>query len=56
MIVKENVVINGKEFRKTYSDKGMKIEREGVQYDEAIDPTYIDRQYVETDVPVEIEE
>ena len=56
MIVQEIVIINRKEFRKSFSDKGMKIEREGVVYDEAIDPINTDRKYVETDVPVEIEE
>ena len=56
MIVKTIVTINGKDYKKTFSDKGMKIEREGVVYDEAIDPINTDRKYVETDVPVEIEE
>lgn len=37
----------------TYSDKGMKIEREGVLYDDAIDPAELNRQYIETDEPIE---
>ena len=56
MIVKEIVSINGKDFEKTYSDKGMKIERDGVRYDEAIDPINSGREYVETDEPVEVAE
>ena len=56
MIVKEVVTINGKHFERTYSDKGMKIERDGVRYDEAIDPMYSGREYVETNEPVEVVE
>lgn len=43
----DGVVLN-----RTYSDKGMRIERDGVLYDEAIDPAELNRQYRETDVPV----
>lgn len=54
MVVTENVTINGKEFRKTYSDEGFMIERDGVQYSEAIDPIgFEDRVYTETDVLLE---
>lgn len=38
---------------RTYSDKGMMIEREGIRYEEAIDPAELNRQYTETDEPVE---
>lgn len=44
----DDVVLN-----RTYSDKGMMIERDGVRYDEAIDPAELNRQYTETDEPVE---
>ena len=37
---------------RTYSDRGMYIQREGALYEEAVDPAYLNRQYVETDVPV----
>ena len=47
----DGVVLN-----RTYSDIGMKIERDGVRYDEAIDPAELNRQYTETDEPVEAEE
>ena len=54
MIVKEIISVNGKDFERTYSDKGMQIERDGVRYDEAIDPMYSGREYIETDEPVEV--
>ena len=47
MVVTELVKINNKEFRHTYSDKGMKIMRENVLYDEAYDPVGFDRKYEE---------
>ena len=54
MIITETVTINGREFRKTYSDEGFMIERDGVQYSEAIDPIgFEDRVYTETDVKIE---
>lgn len=56
MIIVETVTINGIDYQRTYSDIGMKIEREGVRYDEAIDPTGIGREYTETDEPIESEE
>ena len=49
MIVTENMTINGKDFIKTYSDSGYMVEREGVRYSEAIDPTDSGRTYTETD-------
>ena len=44
----DGVVLN-----RTYSDKGMMIERDGVRYSEAIDPAELNRQYTETDEPIE---
>ena len=50
MIIVEDIKINGKSFKKTYSDEGFMIEREGVRYSEAIDPIeFNDRIYIETD-------
>ena len=43
----DGVVLN-----RTYSDKGMMIERDGVRYDEAIDPAELNRKYTETDTPL----
>lgn len=47
----DGVVLN-----RTYSDKGMMIERDGVRYSEAIDPAELGRVYTETDEPIEIPE
>ena len=56
MIIKESLEIKGRAFIKTYSDAGMMVEREGVRYAEAIDPAEYNREYVETDEPIEIVE
>ena len=56
MIIVENKAMNGKDFKHTYSDKGMKIKRENVLYDEAYDPIEFDRVYEETDKAVGVEE
>jgi hypothetical protein len=47
----DGVVLN-----RTYSDNGMMIEREGVRYDEAIDPADSGREYTETDIPISEED
>ena len=44
----DGVVLN-----RTYSDKCMMIERDGVRYVGAIDPAELNRQYTETDEPIE---
>lgn len=56
MIITEKITINDKEFKHTYSDRGMKIKRENVLYDEAYDPIEFDRVYEETDKAVGEEE
>ena len=48
MIYTEIVTIDGKQYKHTYSDT-YTIERDGVEYGEAIDPLDIDRQYTETE-------
>ena len=45
----DGVVLN-----RTYSDQNMMIERDGIRYSEAIDPAELNRQYTETDEPIEI--
>lgn len=52
MIKKEAYGVNseGVELVRTYSDKGMMIERDGVMYAEAIDPVDMHRQYTETEI------
>lgn len=47
----DGVVLN-----RTYSDSGMMIERDGVRYSEAVDPAELNRQYTETDEPIETPE
>lgn len=47
----DGVVLN-----RTYSDQNMMIERDGVNYSEAIDPAELNRTYTETDIPIETEE
>ena len=49
MIQTEKLIINGKEFVRTYSDTGKVIERDGVMYDEAYDPVDSGRTYTETE-------
>ena len=44
----DGVVLN-----RTYSDEGFMVERDGVRYEEAIDPAEFGRQYTETDEPIE---
>lgn len=55
MIVQETVTINGKNFIRSYSDKGVLIhggEPEG-NYSEAMDPAELNRTYTETDIPAD---
>ncbi|RGG63408.1 hypothetical protein DWW96_10725 [Eubacterium sp. AF17-7] len=55
MLIKEVVTINETEFDHTYSDAGFYIERDGVEYSDAIDPIDIEREYIETDKKIETE-
>lgn len=52
MIITEQLTINDRPFTKNYSDSGYYIERDGVRYSEAIDPSDILREYTETDEPI----
>lgn len=45
----DGVVLN-----RTYSGTGMMLERDGVLYEEAIDPAELNREYTETDIPIGI--
>lgn len=47
----DGVVLN-----RTFSDSGFLIERDGIRYSEAIDPAEFNRQYTETDEPIEGED
>ena len=48
MIYVETATIGGKEYKRTYSDT-YTIQRDGVEYSEAIDPIDSDREYTETE-------
>ena len=48
MIYVETVTIGGKKYKRTYSDT-YTIQRDGVEYSEAIDPIDSDREYTETE-------
>jgi len=58
MIKSEIVEIYGNEFKKTFSDKNLKIKKSGTNkvYDEAIDLLTAQWQYEETDEKIEIQE
>ena len=45
--------INGRQYRRTYSDSGCYIERDGMQFSEAVDVIGADFVYTETDVKIE---
>lgn len=55
MIISETIKLNDTNFTKTYSDAGYYIERNGVNYVEAIDPLGSGREYTETDILIETE-
>lgn len=51
MIKTERLTINGKEFVRTYSDT-YTVVRDGVEYEEAIDPAEFGRTYTESTTPL----
>ena len=55
MIKTELMTIDGRQLRRTWSDVGFMIERDGAQYSDAVDPVEFDRVYTETDMSVEPE-
>lgn len=56
MIISETVVINSKEYMRTYSDTGFYIERDGEKYCDAVDPLDSGRVYTETSEEIPTEE
>lgn len=50
MIVTEIVTINGKDYMHTYSNAGRTVVRDGIAYDDAIDPIDSGRTYTEGDM------
>ena len=55
MIKTETVTISGRQFTRTYSDRGMMIHGGSPEadYAEALDPAELGRTYTETDIPIE---
>lgn len=47
MIITETIIINNIEYLHTYSDLGYQVERDGIKYDDAIDPIDSGRTYTE---------
>lgn len=55
MIIQEHFELNGVDFVRTFSDRGVMI-RGGepeTEYSEATDPAELNRTYTETDTPIE---
>ena len=53
MVKSEVIEISGTQYRKTYSDSGYYIERDGMRFSEAIDVIGADFVYTEADVKIE---
>ena len=51
----ELIMADDRQLRRTWSDAGFMIERDGAMYSEAVDPAEFDRVYTETNMPVEPE-
>ena len=54
MIKTELIMVDERQLRRTWSDAGYMIERDGVVYSEAVDPADFDRAYTETDKIISI--
>ena len=52
MVIQTTKEVGGVVYDYAYSDAGMMIERDGVQYSEAVDPAELGRTYIETDIPI----
>ena len=55
MIITETVTISGQQYKKTYSDSGVKVHGGFPEsdYDEVYDPIDSGRTYTETDIPID---
>lgn len=49
MLKTETVTINGKEYIRTWSDENRMLERDGILYEEALDPAELGRVYLESE-------
>ena len=56
MIKTELITVDNRQLRRTWSDAGFMIERDGAVYSEAMDPIDSGRLYEETTIPLEDEE
>ena len=56
MIKTEMIMADNRQLRRTWSDAGFMIERDGEMYSEAVDPAEFDRVYTETDILIEVME
>ena len=56
MIQTELITVDNRQLRRTWSDVGFMIERDGAVYSEAVDPAEFDRVYTETDDLIEVME
>ena len=56
MIKTEMIMTDNRQLRRTWSDAGFMIERDGEMYSEAVDPAEFDRVYTETDILIEVME
>ncbi len=55
MIITENYELNGIAMTKTYSNINHYVERDGVKYEEAHDPTRLGRTYTESEDEIVVE-
>lgn len=55
MVKSEIIEINGTQYRRTYSDSGYYIERDGMQFSEAVDFLGADFVYTETNIKIDDE-
>ena len=53
MIISEIITINDNQYLHTYSNAGFTIERDGIEYGDAIDPVDSGRVYIETNNKIE---
>ena len=54
MIKTELITVDNRQLRRTWSDAGFMIERDGAMCSEAVDPVGFDRVYTETAVLIEV--
>ena len=53
MIKTELITVDDRQLRRTWSDTGFMIERDGAMYSEAVDPAEFNRVYTETDILID---